>query len=139
MAGDASTHVTPDGGSSTPVTVGQIALVVEDVERATAFYRDVVGLPFLFAAPPGLAFFDGGGVRIMISRPEGEGASGPPGSILYYRVPDVEVAHSRLTGGGAGSIGQPHVVHRTEGMELWMGFYRDPEGNTFATMEERAV
>lgn len=125
------------GGSG--VTVGQVALAVEDVERATAFYRDVVGLPFLFAAPPGLAFFDGGGVRIMLSRPEGDGASGPPGSILYYRVGDVAAAHERLTGGGAACVGEPHVVHRTDAMELWMGFYRDTEGNTFAAMEERTA
>lgn len=130
---------TEGAGPEAPVSVGQIALVVDDVERATAFYRDVVGVPFLFAAPPGLAFFDGGGVRIMLSRPEGEGASGPPGSILYYRVPSVAAAHTRLDAGGAETVGEPHVVHRTDAMELWMGFYRDTEGNTFATMEERAV
>lgn len=73
----------------------------------------------------------------MISRPEGEGASGPPGSVLYYRMGDVDTAHARLIDGGARPIGEPHVVHRTEATELWMGFYRDTEGNMFATMEER--
>ena len=122
---------------SGPVGLGQVAILVEDVERATAFYRDVLGLTHLFSAPPGLAFFDCGGVRLMLSAPEGEGSSGPPGSILYYRVSDVEDTHARLSDAGARVVAEPHVVHRTEGGELWMGFYGDTEGNVLATMEER--
>ncbi len=122
-----------------PSAIGQIAVPVEDVDRATTFYKEVLGLKHLFSAPPGLAFFDCGGVRLMLSRPEGEGSSGPPGSILYYRVPDIGGMHERLVAQDTSVVGEPHVVHKTESMELWMGFYGDTEGNVFATMDEREV
>ena len=74
--------------------LGQIALSVADVERSTAFYRDVLGLPLLFTAPPGLAFLDAGGVRLMLSPPEGGMVTtGGSGIVLYLRVPDIGAAH----------------------------------------------
>ena len=117
--------------------VGQVAIPVDDVERATEFYRDVLGLPHLFSAPPGLSFFRCGDVRIMLSRPE-EGGEVPTkgGALLYYRVADVRGAHDRLASGGADIVAEPHVVHRSGGMELWIGFYRDTEGNLLGVMAE---
>lgn len=120
-----------------PTHIGQVALHVQDVERATAFYRDVLGLAHLFSAPPGLSFLQCGEVRIMLS--EEGGADGDSGkSILYYAVGDVEAAHQTLMEGGAEEVSGPHSVHRTDRTDLWMAFYRDTEGNFFATMRERS-
>ncbi|MEQ8329835.1 MAG: VOC family protein [Longimicrobiales bacterium] len=123
-------------GGATPTHIGQIALTVRDIERATEFYRDVVGLPHLFSAPPGLSFFQCGEVRLMLSAAE-DPALAPPGSILYYAGADLDAAHRRFVEAGTEVVGEPHVVHRTESMELWIGFYRDPEGNMLGFMEER--
>lgn len=113
--------------------IGQIALPVDDVERATAFYRDTLGLPFLFGAP-GMAFFDCGGVRLMLSLPEGDLPCGA--SILYFRVDDMPAAHRTLAGRGVEFHGEPHVVHRTDTYELWMAFFADTEGHFMALMSE---
>lgn len=112
--------------------VGQIAVTVEDVERATVFYRDVLGVPFLFDAP-GLAFFDLGGVRLMLSRPEGVG---PASSVLYFRAADIQASYETLLSHGVEFKGAPHVVHRTDGYELSMAFFDDSEGNVMAIMHE---
>lgn len=116
--------------------IGQIAIRVHDVERASDFYRDVLGLRHLFSAPD-LAFFDCGGVRIMLSRP-----SAPefdhPGSILYYRVADLRAAHRDLVARGVHCDREPELVARTEAGELWLAFFRDCEHNLFALMTELA-
>ena len=117
--------------------VGQIAVPVQDLERATRFYRDTLGLAFLFDAP-GMAFFDVGGVRLMLALPETEELS-PPGSILYYGVHDVEAAHRVLRERGLSFEEEPRAVHRTEEHELWMAFFRDPEGNLAAIMSRRPL
>ena len=118
-----------------PRRIGQIEILVRDVERATAFYRDVLGLPHLFSAPPGLSFFRCGEVRVMLARPEG-GERVAPSSILYYAVDDLRAAHGDLVERGAEMVHEPHVIHRTETMELWMSFFRDGEGNVFGLMSE---
>lgn len=114
--------------------IGQIGVAVRDLEAMTAFYRDALLLPFLFAAP-GMSFFDCGGVRLMLSlaEPEHEAAHG---SILYFAVDDIAAAHAALGSRGVGFLDQPHVVHRAPGLELWMAFFRDPEGNLLAVMSE---
>lgn len=117
--------------------IGQIALTVDDVERATAFYRDALGIPFLFAAPPQLAFFDCGGVRLMLSAPEGETASGG-GSVLYFKVADIDAAFDTLRGRGVAFVDEPHLIAKLATGELWMAFFRDPAGNLLALMSERA-
>jgi methylmalonyl-CoA/ethylmalonyl-CoA epimerase len=115
--------------------IGQIAINVQDVERATSFYRDVLGLQHLFSAPPGLSFFRCGEVRLMLARPEGVGPTAPS-SLLYYAVDDVATAHDALSAAGAEVVSAPHVVHRTPEIELWMALFRDGEGNMFAVMSE---
>lgn len=116
--------------------IGQVAVPVRDVERATAFYRDVLGLPHLFSAPPGLSFLRCGEVRLMLSMPEAEEEEPTPAPLIYYAVEDVEEADRRLRGAGVEVVADPHMVHRTPSAELWMGFYRDTEDNTFATMAD---
>lgn len=116
--------------------VGQIAVRVLDLERATQFYRDVLGMAYLFTAPPGLAFFQCGTVRLMLGASEG-GEHAHAASIIYYSVADLTAAHVSLQARGATFIDEPHLIHRTENYELWMVFLRDTEGNTLALMEEK--
>ncbi|MGH7562430.1 MAG: VOC family protein [Gemmatimonadales bacterium] len=125
----------------TPVTplhdIGQIAVHASDIARATAYYRDALGLPFLFDAP-GLAFFQAGTVRLMLSGPETpefDHAS----SVLYFNVTDIASAHRTLAGRGVRFRDQPHVVHRTPQGALWMSFFDDSEGNVHAIMEWKAA
>jgi methylmalonyl-CoA/ethylmalonyl-CoA epimerase len=115
--------------------IGQIAMPVRNVERAIAFYRDVLGMRFLFQAPPGLGFFDCSGVRLMLDGPAGAQA-GAHGSVLYYKVPDLQDAFATLTGRGVAFEGQPHLIAKMPDHELWMAFFRDPEGNLLALMDE---
>jgi methylmalonyl-CoA/ethylmalonyl-CoA epimerase len=114
--------------------IGQIAIVCKDVARATAFYRDVMGLRFLFAAGPTLSFFQCGDVRLMLSPAEGE-ANGT--SVLYYFVTDIEGKAKALTEKGAQNVGEPHLIARMPDHELWLAEFRDSEGNFCALMEEK--
>jgi catechol 2,3-dioxygenase-like lactoylglutathione lyase family enzyme len=117
--------------------LGQIGVSVRDLDAMTAFYRDTLGIPFLFAAP-GMSFFDLGGVRLMLSLPS-PGAEGCHGSILYLRVRDIGAAHARLQEHGVRFEGVPHVVHRDARHELWLVGFHDPEGNVLELMEERSL
>ena len=117
--------------------VGQIAIIARDVPRATRFYRDTLGLPLLFEAPPGLAFFDCGGVRLMLSEPEGSGEAAMS-SILYYEVADIHRAHATLVARGVHFENGPHVIAALGENDLWMAFLRDSEGNLLALMSEVA-
>ena len=114
--------------------IGQIAINVKDLERATAFYRDALGMRPLFQAPR-LAFFDCGGIRLMLSPPE-KPEFDHPGSILYYEVDDIKAAHTALRGRGVPFEGEPHVVAQLPAHDLWMTFCRDSEGNLLALMSE---
>jgi methylmalonyl-CoA/ethylmalonyl-CoA epimerase len=116
-------------------TIGQIALPVQDVERAVAFYAHTLGLRLLFRAPPGLAFFDCDGVRLMLSRPEGPEAPAT-GSVLYFRVPALDAAYAALRARGVEFLDSPHRIARLADHELWMAFFRDSEQNVLALMSE---
>ena len=115
--------------------IGQIAMPVRDVEKAIAFYRDVLGMRFLFKAPPGLGFFDCAGVRLMLDQPAGAQA-GAHGSVLYYEVPDIQDAFATLTERGVAFEGKPHLIAKMPDHELWMAFFRDLDGNLLALMSE---
>lgn len=115
--------------------IGQVSLVVQDLERATAFYRDVLGLDHAFMAG-GMSFFDVDGVRLMLGPPGGEFGHGS--SILYYRVSDIVAEHERLAGADVRVLEEPREIYRQQGHSLWLGFYADSEGNAFALMEEKA-
>jgi methylmalonyl-CoA/ethylmalonyl-CoA epimerase len=114
--------------------IGQIAVPVADVARATSFYRDTLGMRFLFQAPPGLTFFDCGGVRLMLDGPARESAG--KGSVVYYRVDDLEAACAMLSDRGVAFEAKPHFVAKLSDHELWMAFFRDTEGNLLALMSE---
>jgi catechol 2,3-dioxygenase-like lactoylglutathione lyase family enzyme len=115
--------------------IGQIAVNAQDVDRAAAFYQDTLGLKLLFKAGPGLAFFDCGGVRLMLTRPE-KPEFDHPGSILYFAVPDIQAAHAAMKEKGVRFEDEPHVVARMPDHELWMVFFRDSEGNLMGLMSE---
>jgi len=114
--------------------IGQIAMPVRDVEKAIAFYRDVLGMRFLFKAPPGLGFFDCAGVRLMLDGPAA--AQAGRGSVLYYKVEDIEDAFATLAGRGVAFEGKPHLIAKMPDHELWMAFFRDPDQNLLALMSE---
>jgi methylmalonyl-CoA/ethylmalonyl-CoA epimerase len=115
--------------------IGQIAMTMHDLPGAVAFYRDVLGLPLLFEAPPGLAFFDCGGQRLMLARPEG-GEAARGNSVLYFAVPDIHAAHGALSARGACFVDAPHLIARLADREVWMAFLRDPEDNLLGVMSE---
>jgi methylmalonyl-CoA/ethylmalonyl-CoA epimerase len=114
--------------------IGQIAINVHDVDRALAFYRDVLGMRFLFQVPK-MAFFDCGGVRLMLSLPD-RPEFDHPGSILYYKVGDIQAAAAALRGRGVTFEEEPHLVAKLPDHDLWIGAFRDPEGNLLAIMSE---
>lgn len=115
-------------------SLGQIAMNVADVGRSVPFYRDVLGIPFLFEFP-NLAFFDCGGVRLMLSAvPEQDQKK--HASILYFKVDDIRVAHEQIGARGAEFVQAPHLVARMPDHELWMAFFEDPDGNTLGLMSE---
>jgi catechol 2,3-dioxygenase-like lactoylglutathione lyase family enzyme len=116
--------------------LGQIALTVRDMERSVAFYRDALGLRFLFAPAPTLAFLMIGDVRLMLSAPEGDFVPGGS-TVLYLRVADIDAEHEALVGRGVAFIDAPHLIARMPDHELWMCFFRDPDGHTLALMSER--
>ena len=116
--------------------IGQIAVIAHDIARATAFYRDVLELKLLFEVPPKMAFFDCGGVRLMLSLPE-KPEFDHPGSILYYVVNDIDAAYNTLQGRGVNFEGAPHLIAKLPDHELWMAFFRDSEGNFLGLMQEK--
>jgi methylmalonyl-CoA/ethylmalonyl-CoA epimerase len=129
--------VTADQTTASPAIqrIGQIAVRVHELDRAVAFYRDVLGLQFLFRAPPGLAFFLCGGVRLMLSRPESP-AQDHPGSVIYYLVDDLAAAWTAVTGRGAAAVSEPHLIAKLPDHDLWMAFLHDSEGNLLGLMSE---
>jgi len=115
--------------------LGQIHMNAQDVARAKAFYRDVLRVPFLFEFP-GLAFFDCDGVRLMLSKAEAP-EDDHPGSVLYFKVPDIESAYADLAGRGVAFVDGPHRIADMGSYELWMAFFRDSEANLLALMAEK--
>ena len=116
--------------------IGQIAIRVRDIGRAVRFYRETLGMRFLFEVP-NLAFFDCGGVRLMLSVPESPEFD-HPGSVIYYRVGDIRQAYDALRRRGVEFFDEPHLIAKLEDHDLWMAFLRDPENNTLALMSEVA-
>src|SRR4051794_40254020 len=117
-------------------SVGQIAITVSDVSKALAFYRDILGLGFLFAPNDTMAFLNAGNIRLMLSTPQGSGAPGA-NSILYFRVSEIEKAHASFVSRGATSERTPTLAAKMPDHDLWLGFLRDPDGNLVGLMEER--
>lgn len=118
--------------------IEQIAMPVRDLARATAFYRDQLGMKLLFEVPPHLAFFDCAGVRLALSI-SSDPMYDPPGSIVYYRVIDIEASHVELERRNVDFLQGPHKVAELGDVEIWMAFFEDTEGNTLALTSERPV
>lgn len=115
----------------------QIAVAVKDVDTATAFYRDRLGLKLLFQAPPGLSFFDLDGIWLMLSQ-ENEREPAQAGSVLYFEVQDIVARHAELRQRGVEFVDEPHRVADMGTYELWMTFFKDPDGTLLALREEVA-
>jgi len=113
-------------------SIGQVSIIVKDVDRAKVFYRDALGMKFLFEFP-GMAFFDCGGVRLYLARAEKPDLGT---SILYYRVADIGSATSGLEARGVTFLQQPAKVHEDARHELWLAFFKDSEDNTVGLMSE---
>ena len=118
--------------------IEQVAIPVRDLARATAFYRDTLGMKLLFEVPPQLSFFDCDGIRLALSI-SSDPMYDPPGSIVYYRVGDIEAAHAELLGRGVEFLQGPHRVAELGEFEIWMAFFEDTEGNTLAVTSEKPV
>ena len=118
--------------------IGQIALSVTAMDRSVAFWRDTVGLRFLFQAP-NVAFFDVAGVRLMLGAAESDAKAA--GTTLYFETTDLDATFAAIRDRGAkvAKNGEPHFIARLGAKDLWMGFFEDPDGHLFALMEERAA
>jgi predicted enzyme related to lactoylglutathione lyase len=116
-------------------SVRQIALTVSDVGRATEFYRDTLGIPFLFSAGPNLAFFDVGGVRLMLAAPEGAFTPGAS-SMIYFKVAAIMAAYDMMAARGVAFVAPPHFIAPMPDHDLWLCEFRDPDGNPLALMCE---
>jgi methylmalonyl-CoA/ethylmalonyl-CoA epimerase len=116
-------------------TIAQASINVHDVEKAVAFYRDALGLRFLFQAGPKMAFFDCGGVRLMLAMPE-RPEFDHPGSIFYFKVGDIQAVAATLASRGVQFEGPPHMIAAMPDHDLWMAFFRDPDNNLQALMSE---
>jgi len=114
--------------------IGQISIIAHDLPRATAFYRDVLGLPLLFTAG-NMAFFDCGGVRLMLG-PASSPELDHPSSILYFNVPDINAAHRRLVEMGLKIEAPPRLIAPMKTYDLWMVGFHDSEGNIMQLMSE---
>lgn len=114
--------------------IGQISIPVQDLETAVEFYRDSLGMQFLFQVP-NMAFFDCEGVRILLAVPE-EGDSDRQSSIIYFKVVDIHTATDSLRDRGVVIISEPHLVAEMPDHDLWMSFFQDPDENMLALMSE---
>lgn len=114
--------------------IGQIAMPVTNIESSLAFYRDKLGLKFLFQVP-NLAFFDCGGIRLMLDIPQERAWHN--GSPIYFKVSDIDAAYETLNHRGVPFEGKPHLVAKMPDHELWMAFFRDPDRNILAIMSEK--
>jgi len=117
--------------------IGQIALHADDLERAVAFYRDTLGMRFLFqASPPGLAFFDCGGIRLMLDAVKEKDSNERISSMLYYKVTDLNGIYETLLSRGVNFDHKPQLIAKMPDHELWMAFFRDSERNLVGLMSE---
>lgn len=115
--------------------IGQIAIPVKDLSRAVKFYRDVLGMQFLFEAPPQLAFFNCGGVRIMLDNPVDKEFANHS-NIIYLKTGDISATYETFRAAGTEFIDKPHLIAKMPDHDLWMTFFKDTEGNTLALMCE---
>ena len=114
--------------------IGQIAITVRDLDRAVGFYQSTLGMKLMFRVP-NLAFFDCGGVRLMLTIPE-KPEFDYPASIIYYKVTDLSAVYAALVAQGVKFDAPPHLIARMPDHDLWMAFLRDSEENLLGLMSE---
>lgn len=115
-------------------SIGQIAIRARDLPAAVAFYRDTLGLDYLFEAGT-LAFLMCGDVRLMLAVPENDEVD-HESSTVYFRVDDLQFAYAELSERGVEFVDEPHLIAKLPDHELWMAFFRDPDGNLMGLMSE---
>jgi methylmalonyl-CoA/ethylmalonyl-CoA epimerase len=115
--------------------IGQIAINVHDLEKATAFYRNTLGMELIFQVPGLMSFFDCGGIRLMLGIPTSP-EDDHPSSVIYYRVADIHESHEALKAKGVHFSQNPHSVGQMGDIDVWMAFFEDVDGNTLAIMSE---
>lgn len=120
-----------------PSHLAQIGMPVRNLARAKSFYGDSLGLTHLFDAPPGLAFFQCGQTRLMLSETEGRDENS--GVILYYSVPDARVAQTVLAEAGAEFREDARCIARVGDKDVWLAITSDGEGNLVGLMSEQAI
>lgn len=116
-------------------SIGQIAIAISDVKRSIHFYQDILGLPLLFEAPPGLAFFNCGGIRLMLTTQQGD-TKDHKTSVIYYKVSDIGRATDSILTKGITFVREPELTAKLPDHELWIGFLRDPDENLIGLMAE---
>ena len=117
--------------------IKQIAVPVDDVDKAKAFYKDALGMQHLFDAPPALSFFDCGGVRLMLCGPAAQGTDGDKQhAVLYYDVSDIKKTYAAIKAAGAPSLAEPHIIARMNGREVWIAELADGHGNNVSLISE---
>jgi methylmalonyl-CoA/ethylmalonyl-CoA epimerase len=122
-----------------PSRIKQIAVPVDSVDEAKNFYEKTLGLRHLFDAPPALAFFDCGGIQLMLAGPAAQGEDGNrQHPVLFYDVPDIKAAHARLESSGAPVLEAPRIIARMNGREIWISAVSDGQGNVVQLMSEVA-
>ncbi|MDJ0757437.1 MAG: VOC family protein [Ardenticatenaceae bacterium] len=118
------------------ISIGQISVPVHNLEKATHFYQNVLGLNLVFEVPGAMSFFECGGIRLVLSVPASPEFD-HPSSLIYYRVNDIDQAAKTLTSKQVEFLQDPHIVGRMGDKEVWMAFFKDPDGNVLAIMEEK--
>lgn len=126
---------TPTPGAIGLNEIGQVFVNVHDLEKAVEFYRDALGMQFLFQAPPSMAFFNCGGIRLMLGVADRPELDHPP-SIIYYKVSDIHRTYETLKSRGVDFVAKPHLVAKLPNHDLWLADFRDCEGNFMALMSE---
>jgi predicted enzyme related to lactoylglutathione lyase len=116
--------------------IGQVAITVSSVDNALSFYRDILGLKFLFSPSTDLAFLSCGATRIMLTTPQGSGEIGK-NSILYFKTTNIEAFYANIVELGVKVEREPQLAARMSDHQLWIGFVRDPDGNLVGLMEEK--
>lgn len=119
-------------------SIGQVAIAIDDLEKAVYFYQNILKLELLFQAPPGLAFFNCGGVRLMLTTLQGDEADHKT-SVIYYKLNNIEKVFDELKTLQVDIERAPQKAAKMEDHELWIGFIRDPSGNLVGLMEEKPL
>lgn len=119
-------------------SIGQIAIAITDIRKSVVFYQDVLGLELLFEVPSGMAMFDCGGTRVMLTTQQGLERDHHT-SVIYYKVKNIEVSSKAIKNNGAKFLQEPQLVAKMVDHDLWMGFIRDPDENLVGIMAELPV